>query len=180
MSETTTTTCGAGPVQYEGAIAGSKKAEFPKCEACGKELESGSYWRDGKPYCSDCFTMMLAEHNPEKDLPNSDYDLPFQYEPDEPMTFQQAAVRVAAEWAILLTEKQMDYGPNNILGFGEQGLLVREWDKINRLKNLLHDNPHESNNESVDDTWRDIGGYAMIAVMLKRGWFTLPVKEATK
>jgi len=100
MSDTTTTTCGVGPVQYEGAIAGSKKAEFPKCEACKKELESGSYWRDGKPYCSDCFTMMLAEHNPEADLPNSDYDeLPFQYE-ESPLTPFGEHVKddVAAHW----------------------------------------------------------------------------------
>jgi hypothetical protein len=100
----TETTCGAGPVQYEGAIAGSKKAEFPKCEACKKELETGSYWRDGKPYCSDCFTMMLAEHNPEKDLPNSDYgeksvdeELPFQYE--EPMSHGKHVMNhVSAHW----------------------------------------------------------------------------------
>ncbi|MFA5377138.1 MAG: hypothetical protein WC455_15410 [Dehalococcoidia bacterium] len=94
----------------------------------------------------------------------------------EPKTFNEAALMVAQEWAAKLASKHGDYGPNNILGFGEIGLVVREWDKINRLKNLLYDNPHEWINESVDDTWLDIGGYAMIAVMLKRRWFTLPLE----
>jgi hypothetical protein len=134
---------------------------------CNHSIELGVFDYMGEKLCRECYEERMGEHNPEADIP------------DGPKTFQEAAVRVAAEWATLLTEKQMDYGPNNILGFGEKGLLVREWDKINRLKNLLWDNPAEPNNESLDDTWRDIGGYALIAVMLKRGWFTLPLDAKT-
>jgi hypothetical protein len=80
------------------------------------------------------------------------------------------------EAAFNLSSKQADYGPNNILGFGETGLLVREWDKINRLKHLLWDTDQAPKNESIEDTWRDVMGYAMIALLLKKGWFTLPLK----
>ena len=34
-------------------------------------------------------------------------------------------------------KKQHDYGPGNIAGFGEQGVLVRVSDKIARVKNLI-------------------------------------------
>ena len=93
----------------------------------------------------------------------------------EPKSFDEAAMIIAMHAALDLAEKNADYGPNNILGFGEKGILIREWDKINRLKNLLWDNPGEPKNESLDDTWRDILGYALIAIMLRKGWFTLPL-----
>lgn len=62
--------------------------------------------------------------------------------------------------------KQYDYGPGNIAGFGEVGVLVRLNDKIERLKNLMLNNK-EINNESVYDTWLDIANYGLIGLMCK-------------
>ena len=81
-----------------------------------------------------------------------------------------------SDLADLIYAKQYDYGIDNILGFGEQGLVVRLWDKINRLKNLIWNNQRPKN-ESVEDTLNDIAGYAIIGLMLRRGWFELPMKE---
>jgi hypothetical protein len=81
--------------------------------------------------------------------------------------------------------KQYDYGPGNIAGFGEVGVLVRLNDKIERLKNLMLNNK-EINNESVYDTWLDIANYGLIGLMCKENlWpnvnqFTISKKECVE
>ena len=70
---------------------------------------------------------------------------------DLPSTFNDACELVVLDLADLIVAKQNDYGKDNILGFGEQGLVVRLWDKINRLKNLVWHNTRPKN-ESVEDT----------------------------
>ena len=43
-------------------------------------------------------------------------------------TFDQACRNIALEVARTVIEKHKDYGPDNILVFKEQGLIVRMWD----------------------------------------------------
>ena len=95
---------------------------------------------------------------------------------NEVKTFQQAVDTVMAELRDLLIRKQRDYGHRNITDFGEFGVLVRVNDKVSRLKNLLG-NGRTPVNESIDDTWRDIANYAIIALMLRKGIFELPMDE---
>lgn len=90
------------------------------------------------------------------------------------MIWQEAAQEVANEIVELITRKQHDYGHENILAFGEYGLLIRTNDKIARLKNLIG---KEGVTEPRSDAWVDIAGYAIIALMLDRGTFTLPLEE---
>jgi hypothetical protein len=73
--------------------------------------------------------------------------------------------------------KQRDYGPGNILEFGELGILIRATDKQKRLKNLLYDNPNEPANESLEDTWVDWANYGIIALMVRRGIWGLPMEQ---
>lgn len=76
-----------------------------------------------------------------------------------------------------LCKKQHDYGVHNILRFGQQGLLIRVWDKISRLENLeTKTSDPQVAEESQIDTMLDIAGYATIGIMLERGWFLLPLK----
>jgi hypothetical protein len=76
-----------------------------------------------------------------------------------------------------LCRKQHDYGVHNILRFGQQGLLIRVWDKISRLENLERKSKDpQVANESQIDTMLDIAGYATIGIMLERGWFRLPLQ----
>lgn len=90
-------------------------------------------------------------------------------------TFEGACKEITECLAELVISKQRDYGKANILDFGEFGVLVRLNDKVARLKNLQGKDPH---NESTEDTWKDIAGYAIIALMLREESFNLPLKEA--
>jgi predicted DNA-binding protein (UPF0251 family) len=75
----------------------------------------------------------------------------------------------------LLVSKQHDYGHNNILMFGHTGIAIRMCDKIARLFTLQADNSAPAN-ESLVDTWRDLVGYSVIALMLWNETFTLDLK----
>lgn len=94
----------------------------------------------------------------------------------EPKTFREAAERIVQEMVDLLVSKQHDYGPGNILAFGELGVLVRVNDKVERLKNLLKSGATPKH-ESIEDSWTDLSVYGVIAKMLRRGWFTLPLED---
>lgn len=93
----------------------------------------------------------------------------------EPCTFNAAAEQIANECVGLMISKQKDYGKDNILDFGEYGVLVRMNDKFQRLKNL-NKSGKEPNNESIEDTLKDIANYAIISLMLRRGQFELPME----
>lgn len=94
-------------------------------------------------------------------------------------TFEEAIDFVREKSKQVLISKQKDYGPGNILAFREVGVLVRVYDKVERLRNLLVNN-REPSNESLDDTWLDIENYATIARMLRAGIFELPLAEEVK
>ena len=89
----------------------------------------------------------------------------------ETYSFEEACRSTALKVAEVVIAKQHDYGHDNILAFKEQGLVVRIWDKMSRLKNLLWKNI-EPKNESIEDTFTDIAGYAIIGLMLAEGTFT--------
>jgi len=73
--------------------------------------------------------------------------------------------------------KHKDYGKGNILDMGELGIAFRISEKFNRIKHLLMTGK-KPDNESIEDSWIDIAVYAVIAVLLKRGWFEkLEVKK---
>lgn len=75
-----------------------------------------------------------------------------------------------------LAGKQRDYGHQNILAYGTVGVKVRISDKVARLTNLIERNA-EGVNETIQDTWADILGYALIGKMLDNGTFELPLEE---
>ena len=94
-------------------------------------------------------------------------------------TFEKAVDSILAELRELMISKQKDYGPGNILSFGEYGVLVRVNDKVERLKNL-HKAGRNPNNESIDDTWKDIANYGIISLMVRRNIFNLPLGDDTQ
>lgn len=71
-------------------------------------------------------------------------------------------------------KKQRDYGKENILRFGQFGLIVRVHDKIARLEHLLATGATPSN-ESRCDTVLDLVGYSTLGVILARDQFDLPL-----
>lgn len=75
--------------------------------------------------------------------------------------------------------KQKMYGHGNIARFEIPGIVIRMNDKLERLKNLKgFDGPVLF--EPVKDTWLDICGYSIIAIMWIRGWFLLDIKNQDK
>jgi len=82
-------------------------------------------------------------------------------------------LEVCIENAILMDKKQQDYGPHNIAGFGEFGVVVRMNDKFERLKTLMRavstqgKRAAKPKNESIHDTLQDIANYACIAIQLR-------------
>jgi len=65
-----------------------------------------------------------------------------------------------------IDRKQVDYGRENLDAFGSFGVLIRGFDKINRLRTLYNNRDHkEVNYESVADSWRDLANYALIGLV---------------
>jgi hypothetical protein len=71
----------------------------------------------------------------------------------------------------LLVKKHEDYGPTNIAnapGGALNGLRVRMHDKMARINHLI-DMGKEPENESLRDSFMDLGNYAIIALMVLDG-----------
>ena len=77
-------------------------------------------------------------------------------------------------------KKQMDYGPSNIsmgTGVGKAvnvklattGLIVRINDKVQRLLNLVVTHDRDAQNEPVEDAFKDLSVYGIIAQIVKNG-----------
>lgn len=75
----------------------------------------------------------------------------------------------------VLAKKQHDYGNDNILKWGAEGIKIRTWDKLARIRNL-EKRGGGSANEPLSDAWFDCLGYAVIAYMLLMGTFTRPLE----
>jgi len=85
--------------------------------------------------------------------------------------FASAVWEVMDEIGNLLITKQQDYGPgnvNNAYGGPINGLLVRIGDKFERLKNLFS-SKETPKHESIEDSFKDMANYAVIALMVQRG-----------
>ena len=95
---------------------------------------------------------------------------------DPPGTFEEAFDSIVADLRALMIDKQRDYGPGNITAHGEYGVMVRASDKLARLNNLLN-KKGPARFESIQDSWADLANYAIIAMMLRRGTFLLPLDE---
>lgn len=94
-----------------------------------------------------------------------------------PQYLDEAFEEVARELTELFVRKYKDYGKGNILDTKELGIAFRVSDKLNRIKHLLT-NEKEPEFESVEETWKDIAVYSVIAILLKRSWFKkLELKE---
>ena len=90
------------------------------------------------------------------------------YSLTESTKFEDRVRASAYEVAQIIIDKHKDYGPDNIEIFGQQGLVVRMWDKIGRLKHLLWGSKNPSC-ESVEDSFTDLAGYGIIGRMLTKG-----------
>lgn len=98
-----------------------------------------------------------------------------------PATFQAAVTRQFDELEELLIRKHMNYGPKNILaspGSPLMGLRVRIWDKLARINHMLDHNVDDRVGESLLETFGDLANYAIIARLVIRDEFGLPMEHA--
>ena len=89
----------------------------------------------------------------------------------EPTKFDLNVWETYDELAELLLKKHRDYGPKNISespGGPLNGLRVRMHDKLARINNLI-DNNKEPENESLEDSFKDMANYAIIGLLVLRG-----------
>lgn len=89
----------------------------------------------------------------------------------QPKYLDEAFATVCEEMLQTFIRKHKDYGKGNILSIQELGIVFRESEKVERLKNLLMQAGQKPVNEPIDDTWMDIAVYAVIALMYRKGWF---------
>ena len=118
---------------------------------------------------------------------NGNDGLHYEYE-DDPVSFiEKHYPETAKEFQKIQYEqyetfckKQMDYGPSNIaMGTGVgtavnvdlslTALVVRINDKIQRLLNLVVTNKREAQNEPIEDAFKDLSVYGVIAQIVKNG-----------
>lgn len=75
---------------------------------------------------------------------------------------KKSITEITEEITNLLIEKNKDYGSASF-DLGLNGNMVHLWDKIKRYRTLI-ENKAEPNFESIDDTLKDIMGYAIIGL----------------
>lgn len=94
----------------------------------------------------------------------------YPYIPSEPSDFETSIDVVLQTIKQTLLLKRKRYGKGNIQKFGLFGILVRSSDKVERLINLEKTNSNPED-ESVYDSWLDLAGYAVLALIFISGWF---------
>jgi hypothetical protein len=85
--------------------------------------------------------------------------------------FEREVRKIMEELGDLLISKHRDYGPKNISqspGGPLNGLRVRMHDKSARINNLI-DKGTTAENEPLEDSFKDIANYGVIAMMVLRG-----------
>jgi len=85
--------------------------------------------------------------------------------------FDNDVYDIIEDLADLLISKHHDYGPKNISmspGGPLNGLRVRIWDKIARINNLI-DAGFSPSHESLEDSFKDLANYSIIALMVLDG-----------
>jgi hypothetical protein len=88
--------------------------------------------------------------------------------------------KIMKEQYELFCKKNLNYGPSNIAGgtalqteedikFSLMGIFFRMNDKIQRIKQLVVLGKKDAVNETVDETYKDLSVYAIIAQIVGRG-----------
>ena len=76
---------------------------------------------------------------------------------------KESIKKITDEIVDILIKKNQDYGGASF-DLGLNGNMVHLWDKVKRYRNLVEDNNRSPNFEALDDTLKDIIGYAVIGL----------------
>jgi len=97
---------------------------------------------------------------------------------NKPTNFQEATEILCDAMKLMIISKNHKYGKNNILKFGQQGIFMRDWDKICRLEEGIFKGK-DLGEEGLLETWADNAGYSLVAILLEKNWYELPVDSET-
>jgi hypothetical protein len=89
-----------------------------------------------------------------------------------PTQFEEDVRIVYDELMSVLLKKHRDYGAKNIAdapGGALNGLRVRIHDKTARINNLIDTGSNQPEYESLEDSFKDLANYAIIALLVLRG-----------
>lgn len=75
--------------------------------------------------------------------------------------------KITDEVTDILLKKNQDYGGASF-DLGLNGNMVHLWDKVSRYRSLVQSNPNNPNFENIEDTLRDIIGYAIIGLHITK------------
>ena len=131
----------------------SKKEEISRMDIIGQNGNDGLHYKYDDP------VSFIEEHYPET---------------------AKEFKKIQEEQYETFCKKQMDYGPSNIsmgTGVGSSvnthlsltALVVRINDKIQRLLNLIVTSKREAQNEPIEDAFKDLSVYGIIAQIVKNG-----------
>lgn len=76
--------------------------------------------------------------------------------------------KIMKEMDVLIRRKNQMYGDGNIDVIGQEGIIIRLKEKLERLKHLISTD-QDPEEEPTEDTWKDIIGYGIIGLMVNRG-----------
>ena len=129
------------------------------------------------------YTQVNKIKTKENDMTKNDTDLTAvefieKHYPETAKAFQE----IQFEQYETFCRKQMDYGPSNIsmgTGVGDKinkklastALIIRINDKVQRLLNLVVANDREAQNEPVEDAFKDLSVYGIIAQIVQQKKF---------
>lgn len=146
------------PIQEEKEPAeDSIPYSVERLENIGREINLD----DTKIYVPERQNYTITQYNEQ--IKQGAVTIEDEEEPPYGVTFPEHH-EIAWEIASLLDLKRQDYGTENIKKFGSYGVLVRVSDKVERLINLSR-KEGQVNFESVEDSWKDIAGYAVLALI---------------
>ena len=117
----------------------------------------------------------LGEPRFQDNTDGNDGQQPDSYRLSSTSYFESDVREVMRELGDLLISKHKDYGPKNISqspGGPLNGLRVRMHDKTARINNLV-DKGLSAQHEPLEDSFKDLANYGVIALLVLRGkWDT--------
>jgi hypothetical protein len=161
------------PAQYKAADGPTMAEKI----AALKERQSCAHGVDFRSYCGKC--EAAARYDASRHISEWGVNI-------APGTWEEALDRVLAEMREVMVERHNKYGPSNISEQGLYGVITRSGDKFSRIRNsltgrivggriVLDPIPGGEASDTFEDGLIDCSNYiGPIALMVHRGWWTLP------
>lgn len=90
---------------------------------------------------------------------------PIQLTKNELKMREEQINKITKDITAILLKKNVDYGAASF-DLGLNGNMVHLWDKVRRYRSLIENRDKTPNFESVEDTLKDIIGYAIIGLII--------------